>query len=177
MHRYTTRTVLVVILAVAAATAHLRLDAAPLSEVDGEAIRTVLVAQFQAFADDDAEGAFATATPAVRESIGSPWRFLALVQGTYPMVYRPSWVTFYEPREDDGTVQQFLQITDDHGESWFALFVLERQEDSTWRIAGCVVAESPWRRVEGRGQDRQQRRADHARAGGEGFQRQHLHGL
>ncbi|MDB5861988.1 MAG: hypothetical protein JWQ76_5677 [Ramlibacter sp.] len=147
MHRYTLRWALAVLLAIAAATAHLRLEAAPLSEAEGQAVRMVLVAQFQAFADDDAEGAFATATPTLRESVGSPWRYLALIHGVYPMVYRPSSVTFYEPREDEGTVLQFLQITDDEGGSWFALFVLERQEDSTWRIAGCLVAENPWQAI------------------------------
>jgi hypothetical protein len=121
--------------------------AGPLPESEATKVQGVIVAQLAAFADDDAESAFQTATPAVREAIGSSWRFLAMVRGAYPMVYRPASVTFHKPEEDEGYVLQLVEITDDNAKSWLALFALERQPDSTWRIGGCVVAENTWRAV------------------------------
>jgi hypothetical protein len=134
-------------LALAAATASMRAGAAPLNDTEADAVRQVVVAQLQAFADDDADSAFATATPGVREAIGEPGRFLAMVRGAYPMVYRPATVAFLKPEEDSGTVLQMVRITDGDDKSWIALFALERQPDATWRISGCVVTENPWRSV------------------------------
>ena len=132
-------------LAVTAATSSIRAGAAPLSPLEADAVRQVVIAQLQAFAEDDADSAFETATPDVREAIGNPGRFLAMVRGAYPMVYRPAAVAFLKPQEESGTVLQMVQITDGQDKSWIALFALERQPDSTWRISGCIVAENPWR--------------------------------
>lgn len=121
--------------------------AGPLPESEAQKVRGVIVAQFAAFAEDDAESAFQTATPAVREAIGSSGRFLALVRGAYPMVYRPASVTFHKPEEEDGSALQLVEITDSNAKSWLALFALERQPDASWRISGCVVAENRWQAV------------------------------
>ena len=136
---------LITVFALALATTTLL--AGPLTESETKKVQGVIVAQLAAFADDDAEGAFQTATPAVREAIGSSGRFLAMVRGAYPMVYRPASVTFHKPEEEEGYVLQLAEITDDNAKSWLALFALERQPDSTWRISGCVVAENRWQAV------------------------------
>lgn len=120
-------------------------NAAPLSEVDLQKVRSVIKAQLEAFAEDDAETAFETATPSVREAIGDSGRFLAMVRGAYPMVYRPAAVTFLNPQKDEGQVLQMVQITDGNAKSWLAVFALEQQPDATWRISGCMVAETRWR--------------------------------
>ena len=136
-----------VALAVAAATVSMPASANPLEPSEADAVRQVVVAQLQAFADDDADSAFATATPGVREAIGNPLRFMAMVRGAYPMVYRPASVGFLKPEEDDGTVLQMVTITDGDDKSWIALFALERQPDASWRISGCAVTENPWRSI------------------------------
>jgi len=118
--------------------------AASLSAEEETSVRSVIVAQLAAFADDDADQAFATATPEVREAIGSPGRFLAMVRGTYPMVYRPSSVTFLKPEGENGAAVQLVEITDGDAKSWLALFVLERQPDASWRISSCAVTENRW---------------------------------
>jgi hypothetical protein len=145
MHPVFLRFAFLVALAFAATTASLRANATPLAQPDADAVRQVVVAQLQAFADDDADSAFETATPGVREAIGNPLRFLAMVRGAYPMVYRPASVSFLKPEQDEGTVLQMVTITDGDDKSWIALFALERQPDASWRISGCVVAENPWR--------------------------------
>ncbi|MBW3656565.1 MAG: DUF4864 domain-containing protein [Gemmatimonadetes bacterium] len=134
-------------LALGAAGFHLTATAAPLSDAETENVRQVIVAQLAAFAEDDAERAFATATPAVRAAIWSSGRFLAMVRGAYPMVYRPASVNFHKPEEDEGTVLQLVEIKDDSGKSWLAVFALERQADSSWAISGCAVAENRWQSI------------------------------
>lgn len=146
MHSFFLRFIMTAALALAA-TVHLRATAEPLTESEADKVRGVIVAQIEAFAQDDAEGAFQTATPAVREAIGSSWRFLAMVRGAYPMVYRPNSVSFQKPEQDDGSVLQLVEITDSDAKSWIALFALERQPDDSWRISGCVVAENRWQPV------------------------------
>lgn len=143
MNTFFIRFIMTAVLALAAA-AHLRAGAQPLPPAEADKVRGVIVAQIQAFAQDDAEGAFQTATPAVREAIGSSGRFLAMVRGAYPMVYRPRSVSFHKPEHDDGSVLQLVEITDSDAKSWLALFALERQPDSSWRISGCVVSENRW---------------------------------
>jgi len=140
-------------LAAAMISAGNRANADSLADADAQKVQAIVVQQFKAFAQDDADSAFETATPAVRESFGSPGMFLAVVRGMYPMIYNASSVTFHKPQEDasDGTVLQLVQIQDPEagpdGKSWLALFALERQPDSTWRISNCVVTENHWQNV------------------------------
>lgn len=116
-----------------------------ISAADQDKVRAVIAAQFDAFADDDADKAFDLATPGVRESIGSSGMLLAIVRGSYPMVYRPVTITYLKHRAtDDGPTLQLVQVTDGEGKAWLAIFTLEKHEDN-WRISGCVVAENSWR--------------------------------
>jgi hypothetical protein len=128
-----------------APSAALRATAGPLSDADVQQVQAVISAQLEAFAADDADRAFDTATPQVRQAIGSSGRFLAMVRGAYPMVYRSESITFHKAEEDEGTVLQLVEIKDRQSKSWLALFALEQQPDTTWRISGCVVAENHWR--------------------------------
>ncbi len=121
--------------------------AAPLAESDEVQIRQVIFAQLTAFADDDADGAFEKATPAVREAIGSSGRFLAMVRGSYPMVYRSSSVSFKRAQVEADSVLQMVEIVDDDNKAWLAVYELEKQPDNSWRISACVVAESRWKSV------------------------------
>lgn len=130
-----------------AASGAVRATAGTLSEAEAVKVRGVIVAQMTAFADDDADSAFETATPAVREAIGSSGRFLAMVRGAYPMVYRPASVTFHKPEHEEGSVLQLVEIKDDNSKSWLVLFALELQPDASWRISGCIAAENRWKSV------------------------------
>ncbi|MES2940691.1 MAG: DUF4864 domain-containing protein [Pseudomonadota bacterium] len=134
----------VVVLALAAVSLQLKARAGTLAENDAQQIQALIAAQLSAFAEDDADRAFETATPEVRKAIGSSARFLAMVRGAYPMVYRPAQVSFLKPEEEEGQVLQLVEIRDDDDKSWLALFAMERQPDQSWRIGGCLVAENRW---------------------------------
>jgi Domain of unknown function (DUF4864) len=116
-----------------------------LTAPDVQQVQAVILAQLKAFSEDDAEAAFATATPEVRKAIGEATRFLALVRGNYPMVYRPAGFGFLAPELDKDVVLQVVTIRDADDKTWLALFALERQPDQSWRIGGCIVAENDWR--------------------------------
>ena len=72
------------------ASMQVKARAETLSAPEAQQVQAVILAQLKAFADDDAEAAFETATPEVRKSIGQAGLFLAMVRGNYPMVYRPA---------------------------------------------------------------------------------------
>jgi hypothetical protein len=115
--------------------------ATPLSAADQKSIRAVVQAQIRAFAANDAERAFSFAAPGLRKSFGSARRFMEMVRTEYPMVYRPASVAFQPPDTSGELVVQRVHMTDAHGDSWMALYTLERQKDKSWRISGCNVLE------------------------------------
>ena len=132
-------------IALMAASMQVKARAESLSPPDALQVRAVILAQLKAFSEDDAEAAFATATPQVREAVGEAGRFLAMVRGTYPMVYRPAGFGFLAPERDKDVVMQVVTIRDADDKTWLAMFALERQPDGTWRIGACFVAENDWR--------------------------------
>ncbi|HSC62843.1 MAG TPA: DUF4864 domain-containing protein [Caldimonas sp.] len=111
----------------------------PVSEADALAARTIVGAQLEAFAKDDAQRAFSYAAPSIRAMFRTPERFLAMVRTGYPVVYRPAGVTFLIPLQVDGDLLQGVHLTDGAGALWLATYRLQRQADGSWRIAGCGV--------------------------------------
>lgn len=116
--------------------------AEPVSAAETKAVRSVVEAQLEAFAADDAERAFSYAAPSIREMFGTPDRFMAMVRAGYPVVYRPASVTFLAPVRAEGQLVQGVQLTDADGALWLAVYRLERQPDRSWRINGCDVQAS-----------------------------------
>jgi hypothetical protein len=132
-------------MALAAASLQLKARADTLTGPDVQQVQQVVTAQLKAFSNEDADAAFAVATPEVRKSVGDPSRFLALVRGNYPMVHHPAGFAFLQPQVDKDQVLQAVALRDDEDKTWIALFTLERQPDNSWRIGACIVAENDWR--------------------------------
>ena len=84
-------------LAVAVVGASAPASAQPVAAADARAARSVVAAQLDAFANDDAQRAFSYAAPAIRTMFGTPERFLAMVRAGYPVVYRAAGATFLVP--------------------------------------------------------------------------------
>lgn len=121
------------------------LRAEPVTAADTKSVKNVVEAQLAAFAADDAKRAFSYAAPSIREMFGSADRFMAMVRGGYPVVYRPQAVTFLNPEWVQGQLVQGVHLTDAGGALWLAVYRLERQADKTWRISGCEVQPSAGR--------------------------------
>jgi hypothetical protein len=107
---------------------------------DARAIEKVIRGQMAAFARDDADAAFAYATPAARKRFGSAVRFLDSVKAAYQPVYRPGDVVFLPlEKQDDETIQP-VQIGMPDGKVYIAFYEMQRQQDKAWRINGCKLS-------------------------------------
>lgn len=120
-----------------------RAHAPAVTEDDMRAAQQIVRAQLAAFAADDADTAFAYATPAIRQMFGTAAQFMRMVRGAYPVVYRPASVVFLKPEAADGELVQPVQMTDPSGTPWLAVYRLQRQQDAQWRIGGCVLLPRP----------------------------------
>ena len=121
------------------------LAATSLSPADEKNVRSVIQAQLKAFAADNAREAFALATPALQTKFGTPETFMTMVRTSYPVVYAPGNVAFLKAEAQQADVIQRVQMTDQQGKAWLAVYSLQQQKDKGWRINGCVVIASQGR--------------------------------
>ena len=108
----------------------------------GQAARALIEKQLDAFAHDDAAGAYALAAPALKTIFSDPDVFMAMVRGQYAPVYRHRSVEFGPTEIDGDNVSQVLTIVDDNNQVWKALYKLTRQPDGKWLINGCLLVKS-----------------------------------
>jgi hypothetical protein len=128
--------VLVLFLPAAAPAADLRVTGE-----DAARIRAVIDRQIDAFRRDDAQSAFALASPGVQQAFGTPERFLEAVRAAYRPVYRPASVAFLELVVMGDDVVQQVQVIDRSGAVWVAYYAMQRQKDGAWRANGCHLAQ------------------------------------
>ena len=102
-------------------------------------MRDVPRAQEQALGRDDAAAAYSYAAPAIHEIFPQADIFLQMVQHGYAPVYRHQSFEFGESRIDGGKIAQRVNIVDDKGEAWEALYTLETQADGSLKITGCSL--------------------------------------
>ena len=124
---------------VASLSALSALAAEPLEPSDRAAVRLVIEKQLAAFADDEAERAFALASPKIQEMFITARNFMDMVRIAYPVVYRPASLSFQVPYWENDEVWQSVEMRDAQGADWTAIYTLLRQADGVWRINGCVL--------------------------------------
>lgn len=118
-----------------------------LAEADQAAIRGAVEQQLQAFQRDDAIGAFAFASPDIQDQFGTADTFMTMVKTAYPAVYRPRSVIFSNivaipqglRRNSEGTPAQKVMMMTPAGELVTALYLMEKQPDTSWKIQGCFL--------------------------------------
>jgi hypothetical protein len=106
---------------------------------DVAAAQSVIRAQEQAFARDDATAAYSHAAPAIRKLFPQADIFMFMVQNSYAPIYRHRSFEFGEARTEGGWIAQRVHIVDVNGEGWEALYTLERQDDGSLEITGCSL--------------------------------------
>ena len=106
---------------------------------DVAAAQSVIRAQEQAFASDDAAAAYSHAAPSIRQIFPQADIFMNMVQQGYPPVYRHRSFEFGEARSAGGQIAQRVHIVDTNGEAWEALYTLEQQPDGSLKITGCSL--------------------------------------
>lgn len=128
------------LLLVAAACSHAA--GKPLAAAEAKAVQAVVSAQLEAFARGDAVRAFSFASPEIRKAFSTPKRFMDMARLGYPPLFQPAAVTFFKPEQAGKEVLQRVQLADDQGVLWVALYSLQRQPDRLWRITACTLAVS-----------------------------------
>lgn len=114
--------------------------AAPLrADEDAQA---VITAQIEAFLAQDVTRAYDYASPFIQQKFGSPEQFGAMVREGYPMVWRPSDVTFLEMREIAGRLWQGVRVVDTAGAGWIVDYEMIETPEG-WRINGVTVRPAP----------------------------------
>jgi hypothetical protein len=99
--------------------------------------RSIISAQEQAFARDDAATAYGFA--AAGSFYRSPDGFMFMVRNSYAPVYRHRSFVFGEVKVLEGKIYQDVQIIDAHGAAWDALYTLETQADGNLKISACIL--------------------------------------
>ncbi len=113
-----------------------------IGRVDRVAIEKVIRDQLDAFTRDDAGRAFAHASPEIRRMFGTSDEFIRMVRDSYQPVYRSSSVRFMKLQRIDDRWVQGVQLVDDEGRVWHALFTMQRQPDKSWKVGGCRLVQT-----------------------------------
>lgn len=104
--------------------------------------RALISRQFDAFAHDDAAGAYALAAPGLKTIFADADVFLDMVRRRYAPVYRHRSVDFGDAQLDGGVLAITATLVDGDNQVWTALYKLERQPDGQWLISGCMLIKS-----------------------------------
>ncbi|MEM7043360.1 MAG: DUF4864 domain-containing protein [Pseudomonadota bacterium] len=110
-----------------------------LSDADRAAIRQTISSQIEAFKADDADLAFSFATPMIQSRFGDASRFVAMVKRGYMPVYRPRQVEFSDLLDVRGKPTQRLVVIGPDNDVFSAYYMMERQDDASWRISGVIL--------------------------------------
>ena len=108
-------------------------------EADWKKIRIVINAQLEAFRRDDALAAYSFAAPEIRSLFRTPREFMRMVRTGYHAVYRPRSVRFLHHLMVAGRPVQPLEIVTGEDQLIVAYYVMQRQRDGSWKIAGCSL--------------------------------------
>lgn len=111
-------------------------------DAENEAIHTVVQSQLQAFASDDADTAFELASDETQALIGSPQALLGIVRELYPPLHRPQKAVFAPADVEGDHAIQEVAITDMNNVIWIAVFLMQQDEESHWKICSYHLVET-----------------------------------
>ncbi len=115
-----------------------------LSPADEQAFRSVISDQIDAFRADDGSRAYSHAAPMIRQVFPSPDLFMNMVRQSYQPVYRPQSFSFGKAGlSASGRPIQRVTLVGPDGQTYEAVYTMERQPDGTWQINGCAIVRAP----------------------------------
>lgn len=116
--------------------------AASAQDATADRSRAIVERQFDAFARDDAQGAYALADPSIKQMFGDPDHFMAMVRNRYAPVYRHRSAEFGAFTQNGDEASLEATLVDSDNVVWTALYSFRRQENGDWLISGCVLVRS-----------------------------------
>lgn len=110
-----------------------------MNDTELTAIRSVISGQLEAFQKDNATDAFSFASPEIQAQFGKQENFMMMVKTAYQPIYRPRSVMFEDITAIQGLPTQKVLLLNEDGKLVRALYMMQKQPDCTWRIAGCYL--------------------------------------
>jgi hypothetical protein len=123
-------------------TAALCVATASAEELTAARSRAIVERQFEAFARNDAEAAYALADPTIKEKFVDADHFMAMVRDSYAPVYRHRSVEFGDFVELGDEASLKATLVDNDNVVWIALYSFRREENGDWLISGCILVRS-----------------------------------
>jgi len=112
------------------------------ARADEAALRAVISSQIEAFLAEDLDRAYSFASPFIQRKFGTPETFGTMVREGYPMVWRPSDVTFLDAEVIAGKLWQSVMLRGPAGKTWIVDYEMVELEGG-WKINGVQVREAP----------------------------------
>lgn len=109
------------------------------AEDDAAVIQSSIKAQLEAFRSGDAQRAFSFASDQIRDIFDTPENFIAMVRSQYAVLIAPASVVFLKTERVNGATLQPVQMSDDRGQLWLAVYSMQLDAQGSWRINGCVL--------------------------------------
>lgn len=103
------------------------------------AVRRVVEQQLDAFRHEDAERAFALASPTIRRAFRDAETFMALVAKEYLPITQWTAATFLDMRASDGHYVQRVRLTDSAGLVSVANYAVARADTGEWWVVGVMM--------------------------------------
>ncbi|MBP5858657.1 DUF4864 domain-containing protein [Marivibrio halodurans] len=108
------------------------------------AILSVITTQLDAFRIGDRMTAYDQAAPFIQRKFPDADNFMDMVVRGYAPLIAPRSTDFLPPEPGpDGRVVQPMALLDAEGRGWIARYIMERQADGGWKIAGCRLEKAP----------------------------------
>lgn len=112
------------------------------ARADEAALRAVISSQIEAFLAEEVDRAYSFASPFIQRKFGTPETFGTMVREGYPMVWRPSDVTFLDAEVIAGKLWQSVLVRGPAGKAWIVDYEMVELEDG-WKINGVQVRAAP----------------------------------
>src|ERR1700734_3674852 len=94
--------------------------------------RAIVERQFDAFARDDGEAAYALAAPTIKDMFSDADHFIAMVRGHYAPVYRHRSADFGAFKESGNDASLEATLVDQDNVVWTALYSFRRVPNGDW---------------------------------------------
>lgn len=112
-----------------------------------ERMQEIISAQIEAFRTEDAEAAYAYASPAIRMRFPTANMFVSMVQRGYPTVYSPLSFAFSDAAVTDRGPVQLVRFVAEDGQLWGGLYTFTQNDEGELFISGVFLRRQNERQI------------------------------
>lgn len=104
--------------------------------------RAIIQQQLDAFKRNDADSAFALASPGLKETYSNPHNFMDSVRSGETPFFKRRMTEYQDFVAAGDDAAQSVVLVDDDSSVWTVVYKLARQPDGSWLIDGVVLVKS-----------------------------------